>query len=364
MKQNKNWSRSRRSSSTKPKNKKTHQGKKRKSSDSNYSSCNTSSESHDLDGCQPVEGKLLKIIRGLEAEEEFKVLSLKLNPLSLGSVEQEMTIDQNPDHPEFRKYFQYNKYYQQEFQQSLMDENVFLGNSLSHQNISYYQRARMVDWMIQVFGKYSSTTSDATFFRAVSIMDFFFQKSIKQYSHNDLHLIGITSMFIATKLEDIQFIPLKQFVTKISRNKFSTSDIKEMEKSILETLNFKITFPTSLDYLQNIFYQCFNLNDNPILQNILKTSIYILKMCLHDYSMTSFNSYTLASSAFLYSIKDYVSKMNLFNTEFIINQFFNKVMEISQIDQTQIDLCLNKTQDLIRSFKIKYPQLYNLSEFQ
>ncbi|CAD8199911.1 unnamed protein product [Paramecium octaurelia] len=362
MKQNKNWSRSRRSSSTKPKTKKTNQGKKRKNN-SNYSSRNTSTESHDVDGCQPDEGKILKIIRGLEAEEEFQVLCLKLNPLNLENVEQEFGIGQDPDHPEFKKCFQYNKYYQQEFQQSLIDENVFLGNSLSHQKISDFQRARMVDWIISVFGKYSKTTSDATFFRAVSIMDFFFQQSIKQYSYNDLHLIGITSMFIATKLEDIYFIQLRQFVTKISRNKFSTSDIKEMEKTILETLNFKITFPTSLDYLQNIFYQCFNLNDNPTLTNILKTSIYILKMCLHDYSMTSFNSYTLACSAFLYSIKDFVSKMNLFNAEFIINQFFNKVMEISQIDQIQIELCLNKTEDLICSFKIKYPQLYNLQEF-
>jgi len=31
----------------------------------------------------------------------------------------------------------------------------------------------MIDWMIEVLGNYSETTSDATFFRSVSIMDYY-----------------------------------------------------------------------------------------------------------------------------------------------------------------------------------------------
>lgn len=34
-------------------------------------------------------------------------------------------------------------------------------------------RAMMVDWMIEIIGNYSETTSDATFFRSVSIMDYY-----------------------------------------------------------------------------------------------------------------------------------------------------------------------------------------------
>lgn len=57
--------------------------------------------------------------------------------------------------------------------------------------------------MIEVLGNYSETTSDATFFRSISIMDYYLKKTIFQYTDNQLHLIGITSMFIATKIEDI-----------------------------------------------------------------------------------------------------------------------------------------------------------------
>lgn len=35
----------------------------------------------------------------------------------------------------------------------------------------------MVDWMIEVLGNYTETTTNATFFRSVSIMDYFLLKS-------------------------------------------------------------------------------------------------------------------------------------------------------------------------------------------
>ena len=58
----------------------------------------------------------------------------------------------------------------------------------------------MINWMIEVLGNYSETTSDATFFRSISIMDYYLKKTVFQYTDNQLHLIGITSMFIATKI--------------------------------------------------------------------------------------------------------------------------------------------------------------------
>jgi cyclin B len=40
------------------------------------------------------------------------------------------------------------------------------------------------------------------------------------------------------------------------------------------------------------------------LNNIFEASVYILKMCLHDYTMTSYNAPALAAAAFFYSIRD------------------------------------------------------------
>lgn len=40
----------------------------------------------------------------------------------------------------------------------------------------------MVDWMIEVLSNYIESTSDATLFRAVSLMDYFLKKSTSKYS--------------------------------------------------------------------------------------------------------------------------------------------------------------------------------------
>ncbi|CAD8113247.1 unnamed protein product [Paramecium sonneborni] len=363
MKQDRNLSRSRRSPSPQLKIKKAHRGKQKKNRHSQSSSFKTNSQSHEKQPHFPEEGKLLNFIKELEAEKEKQVFSLKLSHFHLEDVQSILTINDDMNHSQMRRQQQYSQYYHQEFQQSLINENVYLGNCLLHQKISQSLRAKMIDWMIEVLGNYSETTSDATFFRSVSIMDYYLQKSITSYSDNHLHLIGITSMFIATKIEDIYHIPLSDFVTRVSHNKYTASKIKAMEQSILETLNFEITFPTTLDFLHNIFYQCFSLNDNPNIQNILETSTYILKMCLHDYSMTSFNSYTLASSSFIYSIADYIKQNYSQNQDLIINQFNNKIVQISQIELIELNLCQNKLEDLINTFKIKYPELHNLDRF-
>ncbi|CAD8190890.1 unnamed protein product [Paramecium pentaurelia] len=364
MKQHRNFSRSRRSSSPQEKIKKTQKGRQKKNRNSNNSSCKTNSQSHEKQPRQVHEGKLLNFIKELEAQQEKQVSSLKLSQSFIEDVQQKLTIEEDQSHQEFDKQLQYKICYEQEFHQTLINENIYLGNSLQNQKIDDKLRAKMIDWMIEVLGNYNETTSNATFFRSVSIMDYYLQKSITEYSNSHLHLIGITSMFIASKLEDIYQIPLKDFVTRISHYKYSSSNIKAMEQSILETLNFEITFPTSLDYLQNILYQFFSSNDNPILKNIQNTSVYILKMCLHNYQMTSISQNTLASSAFIYSIKDFVLKNNQKNQELIINQFINKTIQIYQINQNEIMECLTEIQDLIQDFQKNYPTLQNLDKYK
>lgn len=39
-------------------------------------------------------------------------------------------------------------------------------------------------------------------------------------SNKDIHLIGITSLFIASKFEDIYHITLKDIVNEVSHNKY------------------------------------------------------------------------------------------------------------------------------------------------
>lgn len=45
-------------------------------------------------------------------------------------------------------------------------------------------------------------------------------------------------MFISTKVEDIYHIPLNDFVSRVSHNKFPAHKIKALEAVILDVLNY------------------------------------------------------------------------------------------------------------------------------
>ena len=62
----------------------------------------------------------------------------------------------------------------------------------------------MIDWMIQVL-RVLNKNSNRTLFLAISIMDRFFKESAKRnrlYHSEDIHLYGLASCFIASKLEE------------------------------------------------------------------------------------------------------------------------------------------------------------------
>ena len=63
----------------------------------------------------------------------------------------------------------------------------------------------MVDWMVEVLTNFRC--DEQTFFLSISLMDRYFKWCAKAKKLDDLHLIGVTSMFIASKYEDIY--PLK-----------------------------------------------------------------------------------------------------------------------------------------------------------
>lgn len=82
-------------------------------------------------------------------------------------------------------------------------------------------RSRMVDWIIEVFANYYETTSDETFFKTILLMDAYIKYTQdKVVEDQDIHLVGIACMFIASKYEDIYHIPLVDFVERIAHNKF------------------------------------------------------------------------------------------------------------------------------------------------
>ena len=113
---------------------------------------------------------------------------------------------------------QIKKDYSSDILLHLISKDVPLSDALKEHSITANLRAKMVDWMIEVLSSYKM--SEESFFRSVKYMDKFFKNSQAKLQVSDLHLIGIVSMFTATKYEEIYPFKLSVIYDKICRKKF------------------------------------------------------------------------------------------------------------------------------------------------
>lgn len=144
-----------------------------------------------------------------------------------------------------------------EFSMELEKQNFF-PNSLKKHKIEPEIRTKMIDWMIEVLSAYNSDPQ--TFSLAVQIMDLYIAKSQNILTNNDIHLVGIVSMYIASKMEDIIPLRMNHVRSKISHNKFSEKDIKKKEKMILETIDFETITTSTYDFIRTFIFDFIHNN--------------------------------------------------------------------------------------------------------
>ena len=68
----------------------------------------------------------------------------------------------------------------------------------------------------------------------------------------ELHCIGVTCLFIASKMQDVKPLVLNIVISKIGHNQISKKNITDMEQLILATLEFKVSPVTVFDMLANL----------------------------------------------------------------------------------------------------------------
>ena len=160
---------------------------------------------------------------------------------------------------------------------------------LKRHKISSNARTKMVNWMMEIFASYSS--EPLSFFLAVEIMDNYLQKSKKIYCQNDIHLIGMVCIYMASKMEDIIPLHMVHIKTKIGHDKFGEHEIIIMERNILEILDWDILLITTYDTVKTFLSDFYvnnrdminNLRMDKICYNLEIISIFLCKLIsLHD----------------------------------------------------------------------------------
>lgn len=79
-----------------------------------------------------------------------------------------------------------------------LSRSSYKGKFLASHKIDATLRARMLDWMVEVMGSYNF--QNKTYFAGVDIMDRYFTACIEPIVPAQLHILGVQSMFIATKM--------------------------------------------------------------------------------------------------------------------------------------------------------------------
>jgi len=176
-----------------------------------------------------------------------------------------------------------------------LDDPSYMGKS---QKLSEAIRSTLVDWLIQIH--YNFKLLEESLFLTVNIIDRYLSKNT--LSKDQVQLVGVAAMLIATKYEEIYPPLLKDFVF-VSDNSCSAEQILEMEKAILFQIDFDLQLTSPLRFLER-FGKLARLDTITFL-----LSQYMLEVGLLDSKMNQFSASLQAISA-IYTAKKYLKYYN------------------------------------------------------
>lgn len=89
----------------------------------------------------------------------------------------------------------------------------------------------MLDWLVEVTTAFKC--SDRTYYLATILFDEFLRKFPEKLENKDVHGVGIASLYLASKYEDIHPLSSEVISEKIAHGAFSEENIKRREMILL-----------------------------------------------------------------------------------------------------------------------------------
>lgn len=146
---------------------------------------------------------------------------------------------------------------------------------LSRQNdINAKMRAILVDWLVEVHYKFK--LQSATLWLCVNILDRYLENA--QTIRADLQLVGVSSLLIACKFEEI-YPPEVRDCVYITDYAYTREQVLFMESQILRQLDYQICVPTGYHFMTR-YLNSFNATDQ-----IRYLAFYYAERNLQEYDM-------------------------------------------------------------------------------
>ncbi|KAF8112664.1 hypothetical protein N665_0062s0017 [Sinapis alba] len=147
-------------------------------------------------------------------------------------------------------------------------------------------RAILIDWLIEVHDKFD--LMNETLFLTVNLIDRFLSK--KAVMRKKLQLVGLVALFLACKYEEVS-VPLVEDLVLISDKAYTRSDVLDMEKTMLSTLQFNVSLPTQYPFLRRFLKAAQADKKCEVLAS------FLIELALVEYEMLRFPPSLVAATA-------------------------------------------------------------------
>ncbi|CAB3240520.1 unnamed protein product [Arctia plantaginis] len=153
-------------------------------------------------------------------------------------------------------------------------------------------RATLIDWLVEVQRQFSLVLE--TLHQTIGIIDRYLQ-AVPNIQRNQLQLVGITAMFIASKYEEIYAPDAGDFIY-VTDNAYTKMDMFQCERDIMSKLGFCLARPVPLHFLRRFVKAAHGTSKNHHLAK------YFVDLCLVEYSMAHYRPSELAAAAICLSL--------------------------------------------------------------
>ncbi|KVH98294.1 G2/mitotic-specific cyclin C13-1-like [Cynara cardunculus var. scolymus] len=157
-------------------------------------------------------------------------------------------------------------------------------------DVNVNMRGVLIDWLVEVAEEYKLLPD--SLYLTISYIDRFL--SVNVLNRQRLQLLGVSSMLIASKYEEISPPHTEDFVY-ITDNTYTKQEVVKMEADVLKTLKFEMGNPTVKTFLRRFTRIAQEDYDTPNLRFEF-LSYYLAELSLLDYSLIKFLPSMVAAS--------------------------------------------------------------------
>ncbi|KAF3628710.1 Cyclin-B2-3 [Capsicum annuum] len=153
-------------------------------------------------------------------------------------------------------------------------------------DINERMRGILIDWLIEVHYKFE--LMEETLYLTVNLIDRFL--AVQSVIRKKLQLVGITALLLSCKYEEVS-VPVVEDLILISDKAYTRKEVLEMEKLMVNALQFNMTVPTAYVFMRRF------LKAAQSDKKVELVSFFLIELCLVEYEMLRFPPSMLAAAA-------------------------------------------------------------------